>query len=256
MKQADVFPIPFPWCGRGGCGIIYHMWEKVRDFILRALPYVASILGGVLLFTISLDNVSDPNVADLITNISASLLAIPLVFLLYDYTNSRVSRRLQETMTINVDDKINTLVLHVVLVLRRMLGMRGRTTLVNINKMQTLSELHIIRKLRMGGDYMELLHRYYVELENIIYRYGRENVLSSDDLRLLTELGRHISHIVNEHHLRGNHRILARHVKNTIEKVIDWLDSGAAIAMNFEKLLAEAELAGPDDETRKGAPVE
>ncbi|MBP5485304.1 MAG: hypothetical protein J6Y07_01200 [Alphaproteobacteria bacterium] len=230
------------------------MWEKIRDFVLRALPYVASIVGGVLLFTISLDNIHDPNVADLITNISASLLAIPLVFLLYDYTNSRVSQRLQETMTTNVDDKINTLVLHMVLVLRKMLGVRGRTTLMNINKMQTLSETHIIKKLRMDGKCMNLLHGYYNELENIIYRYGRENVLSTDDLRVLTELGRHISHMVNEHHLRGNRRIIARHVKNTIEKVVDWLDSGAAIAMKFEKLLAEAELAGSDDETQKDAP--
>lgn len=239
----------------GACGKIRHMWEKVRDFVLRALPYVASILGGVLLFTISLDNVSDPNVADLITNISASLLAIPLVFLLYDYTNSRVSRRLMETMTVNVDDRINTLVLHVILVLRKMLGMRGRTTLANINKMQTLSESHIIKKLRMDARCINLLHGYYDELENIIYRYGRESVLSTDNLRLLTELGRHISHVVNEHHLRGNRRILARHVKNTIEKVIDWLDSGAAIAMKFEKLLADAELAGPDAAAQESAPM-
>ena len=234
---------------------MYRMWEKVRDFALRALPYVASIIGGVLLFNISLDNVHDPNVADLITNISASLLAIPLVFLLYDYTNSRVSRRLQETMMVNVDDKINALVLHVVLALRKMLGLRGQTTLANINKMQMLSEAHIIKKLRINGNYMNLLHSYYDELENIIYRYGHEDVLTSDDLRLLTELARHISHVVNEHHLRGNRRILARHIKNTIEKVIDWLDSGAAIAMKFEKLLTDAELVGPDDGAQKDASV-
>ena len=240
----------------GCCGKIWHMWKQIKDFALRALPYVASIIGGVLLFTISLDNVHDPNVADLITNISASLLAIPLVFLLYDYTNSRVSRRLQETMVINVDDKINTLVLHIVLVLRKMLGMRGRVTLGNINAMQTLSESHISKKLRLRDNYTTLLHGYYGELENIIYRYGRESVLSTDNLRLLTELGRHISHVVNEHHLRGNRRILARHVKNTIEKVIDWLDSGAAIAMKFEKLLATAELAGPDAAAQENAPVE
>ena len=152
--------------------------------------------------------------------------------------------------------RVNTLVLHIVLVLRKMLGLRGQITLANINKMQTLSETLIIKKLRMDAKCMDLLHAYYGELENIIYRYGREDVLSSDDLRLLTELGRHISHVVNEHHLRGNRRILARHVKNTIEKVIDWLDSGAAIAMKFEKLLAEAELVGPDAGTQKDASVE
>ena len=61
---------------------------------------MVSVAGGIILFTVSLDNVQDPELADLITNISASLLAIPLVFLLYDYTNYRVSRRLQESMLV------------------------------------------------------------------------------------------------------------------------------------------------------------
>ena len=94
------------------------MWEKIRDFALRSLPYLVSIAGGVVLFSISLDNVKDPAVEALISNISASLLAIPLVFLLYDYTTTKVSRQLQKTLSSGVNDKENTIILHVVLVMR------------------------------------------------------------------------------------------------------------------------------------------
>ena len=128
-------------------GIIYIMWTKIRDFLLRSLPYLVSIAGGVLLFTVSLDNVHDPAVEGLISNISASLLAIPLVFLLYDYTTTRVSRRLHETLVAGMNDKINTIMLHLVLTLRKMLKMRGRLTHLGILSMRNWTEARISHQM-------------------------------------------------------------------------------------------------------------
>ncbi len=214
---------------------------NIRNLVLKSIPYLISVAGGIILFTVSLDNIHDPELADLIINISASLLAIPLVFLLYDYTNYRVSRRLQESMLINMDDKINILMLHMILVIRKTLRMRGQITLGNVNAMQMLRENTIAEKMHMRDEYVTLLHQYYTELENIIYQYGRENVLSPDQMRLLTELAREISHLLNEHHLRGNRHVVSRHIKNIVEHIIDWLDTGASIAMKFEQLLIGAE---------------
>ena len=203
------------------------------------------------MFTVALDSVNDPVLADLISNISASLLAIPIVFLLYDYTNYRISRRLHENMAGNMDEKVNVLVLHIVLVLRKALGLRGNTTLTKINSMQMLHEHQIAAKMQIRADYIVLLHQYYVELENLIYRYGRENVLDIDQLRLLNEITREISHLVNEHSLRGNRKMIAKHIKNLIEKIIDWLDSGAAIAMKFEQLLNTSDTVAEPDADKK-----
>lgn len=105
-----------------------QMLQKIRDFALKTLPYMVSVVGGIILFSISMDNVKDPALEALISNISASLLAIPLVFLLYDYTNTRVSRRLQATLRTGIYDKVNIVVLHLVLTLRRVLKMRGNVT--------------------------------------------------------------------------------------------------------------------------------
>lgn len=222
-----------------------------HDLLLKTIPYLICIAGGVLLFTLCLDNIHNPELVDLITNISASLLAIPLVFLLYDYTNYRISRRLQESMTISMDDKINILMLHIILVMRRILRVHGHATLANINAMQMIHEKGIINKMRLREEYIKLVQQYYVELENIIYRYGRENVLSPDHMRLLTELAREMSHLVHEHHLRGNRQVIAAHVKNIVDKIIDWLDSGASIAMKFEQLLLNAKLSisGPGNQS-------
>ena len=216
------------------------MKNKIRDFLLRSLPYVISIAGGVLLFTISLDKVTDPAVEGLISNISASLLAIPLVFLLYDYTTTRVSRRLHETLVAGMNDKINTIMLHLILVLRKMLKMRGRLTHIGILSMRNWTEARIARQMQIRSEYIDLFRQYYEELENLIIGFGKENAMSPEQLNLMAALARDMSRMVAMHHLGGNRRIIARHIKHIIAEINDWLDSGTDVARNFDTILAAA----------------
>lgn len=201
---------------------------------------MVSVLGGIILFSISMDNVKDPALEALISNISASLLAIPLVFLLYDYTNTRVSRRLQATLRTSVQDKTNTIVLHLILVLRRMVKMRGRITRTNIGNLADLSERQILRRLNLRTDYVETLHQYYQDLENLVLGYGKENVFTPEQLRLLSDLARNISHIISVRRLGGNKRVIARHIKNIGNEISDWLDSSSEVSENFNQTLANA----------------
>ena len=66
------------------------------SFALKSIPYVLSIAGGVFVFDISKDYLHDPNWIDLMNNVAASLLAIPLVFLFYDYSNFLITRRMHK----------------------------------------------------------------------------------------------------------------------------------------------------------------
>ena len=207
---------------------------------MRSLPYVISIVGGIVLFSVSLDNVHDPAVEGLISNISASLLAIPLVFLLYDYTTTRVSRRLHETLVAGMNDKINTIMLHLVLTLRKMLKMRGRLTHVGILSMRNWTEARISRQMQIRGEYIDLMRQYYEELENLIIGFGKENAMSPEQVSLMSGLARDMSRLVAMHRLGGNRRIVARHIKNIIAEINDWLDSGADVARNFDTILAAA----------------
>ncbi|MBQ6736579.1 MAG: hypothetical protein IJQ90_03785 [Alphaproteobacteria bacterium] len=227
------------------------MWGKIRDFLLRTLPYIISIAGGIVLFSISLDNVHDPAVEGLISNISASLLAIPLVFLLYDYTTKRVSRRLQETLVANMNDRINTIILHVVLILRKMLKMRGRLTSGGVMAMRGWTEGRIVEKMQIRGEYIDLLRQYYEELENLIIGFGKENAMTPDQVSLMSALARDMSRLVAMHSLGGNRRIVARHIKNIIGEINDWLDSGAIVSKKFDAILSAATTPSQPAETKK-----
>ncbi len=68
---------------------------KLRNFLLKSIPYLLSIAGGITLYLVTKDEITDPSLADLVTNMAASLLSIPLVFLLYDYSNYRISRQIK-----------------------------------------------------------------------------------------------------------------------------------------------------------------
>ena len=93
-----------------------------------------SIAGGIVLYTGAIDNAPNDNIRDLVINVSASLLSIPLVFLLYDYTNSRVANQMKHTMINSMTDKLNVLMLNIIGLLRESMGVRSRVTTENRNR--------------------------------------------------------------------------------------------------------------------------
>lgn len=203
-----------------------------------------SIVGGITLFVLTKDNVHNPNVADLINNIASSLLSIPVVFLLYDYSNYRISRQLNKTLATNASSRVSTVVLNMALLIRKMLGLRGRVTLESINKMQNLRAAQIATRLKISAADIETIRNYHSALDDIIYKYGRNNILDGGALQNLSGLTMDLLRLINEHQFRRNRHAAAKYVLDIIGRISDWLDSDAAAAMNFPQMLAAAVDAG------------
>ena len=202
------------------------------------------------MFIVTKDEVHNPNVTDLINNISASLLSIPLVFLLYDYTNYRVSKQLNKTMADSMTDKINIILLNLIMIIRQMLGIRGTLTFASMNKMSNLSQSKIVANLKITQNLANELRTYRDEIDNMIYNGAKPNVLTGAQVQMLTGLVRELSLLINEHSFRRNRRVAAKYIENIIGKIIDWMDSDAFASMHFQQLLGAAQL---DDTNRKSA---
>ena len=223
---------------------------KLRNILLKMIPYVLSVAGGLILFIVTKDEVHNPNVTDLINNISASLLSIPLVFLLYDYTNYRVSKQLNKTMADSMTDKINIILLNLIMIIRQMLGIRGTLTFASMNKMSNLSQSKIVANLKITQNLANELRTYRDEIDNMIYNGAKPNVLTGAQVQMLTGLVRELSLLINEHSFRRNRRVAAKYIENIIGKIIDWMDSDAFASMHFQQLLGAAQL---DATNRKSA---
>lgn len=215
---------------------------SLRDFLLKTIPYILSIAGGLTLFIITKDDVHDPNVTDLINNIAASLLSIPLVFLLYDYTNYRVSKQLKKTLADSVGDKINVILLRVVIVIRGIIGMRKKLTFMTLNNMSDISISRISSRLKITPLALSELHSLHDQLYDFIYHGANTNVLSVDQIQSLSGLLHEISQLINEHEFRRNRRIAAKYIKNIMGHIADWMDSDAFASLHFDKLLGTAQL--------------
>ena len=215
---------------------------SLRDFLLKTIPYILSIAGGLTLFIITKDDVHDPNVTDLINNIAASLLSIPLVFLLYDYTNYRVSKQLKKTLADSVGDKINVILLRVVIVIRGIIGMRKKLTFMTLNNMSDISISRISSRLKITPLALSELHSLHDQLYDFIYHGANTNVLSVDQIQSLSGLLHEISQLINEHEFRRNRRIAAKYIKNIMGHIADWVDSDAFASLHFDELLGTAQL--------------
>ena len=212
------------------------------------IPYLLSIAGGIVLFKLTENNIHDPNLSDLINNIAASLLAIPLVFLLYDYSNYRVSSQLNKTMTSHITDKTNIILLNVIIITRQILDIKKKLTFTTLNQMGNMSLSKITNKLKITKKQLDDLRTYCNELDDVVNSSTKNSILTPDQIQVITGLIRDMSLLINEHYFRHNKRIAAKYIENIIGKIIDWLDSDAFAAMHFQQLLDAAELGAETSE--------
>ena len=94
----------------------------LMNIFLKTIPYVLSIAGGVFVFDFSQRYLHSPGWIDLMDNVAASLLAIPLVFLFYDYSNFLITRRVHKHQHIGV---VNTVDGHLFKILAQMKNIIG-----------------------------------------------------------------------------------------------------------------------------------
>ena len=214
-------------------------WHNV---ILKSVPYILSIAGGAVLFWISNNYTGDENVNDLIDNMSASLLSIPLVFLLYDYANYRISRRINKTLAENMSERVDGLIMNLAVVLGSALGARQNVNMKYIHQIAGMTTTEISRRMKITGAVVSQLRAAHHELEDFIYKNARANILTLDQANILTNLARESQRLINLHLFRQDSHSAAKYVKNIFLQLADWLDSD--IAPNSADQYSPPQMAG------------
>lgn len=212
----------------------------MHDILLKSIPYLLSVAGGATLFLLTADNIKNQNLADLINNIAASLLAIPLVFLLYDYSNYRISRQLNKTLADNMNDKINILLINIFLLLRKIMGMRGKISFEALNKMADLRTNEIAVRLKITPALIGQLRTYHADLDNLIYTNAKNNILTLAQIQALSDIARDIGHLINEHSFHKDKKVAAKYIENILGLLTDWMDADADASLDFGRLVGGA----------------
>lgn len=218
---------------------------NVRSFLLKSLPYLMSIAGGIILYTGAIDNAPNENLRDLTINVSASLLSIPLVFLLYDYTNSRIANQMKRTMINSMTDKLNVLMPNIIGMLRESMGVRSKLTTENLNRMLIWRTPEISKRLKITPRILDKLHEYHNDLDTLLFRNSQNSVLGAEQVQILSGLVRDMTHLINENKFRRNRHLSAKYTESMMGRILDWMESDNVAAMNLAQHLSET-TAVPD----------
>lgn len=214
---------------------------NLRTVFLKSLPYLMSIAGGIVLYTGAIDNAPNANIRDLVINVSASLLSIPLVFLLYDYTNSRIANQMKRTMMNSMTDKLNVLMLNIIVLLRESMGVRGKLGTESLNRMLIWRAPEISKRIKITSRILNKFQEYHNDLDNLLYRNGQVSVLNTEQAQILAGLARDMTHFINENKFRRNRHLSAKYTESMMGRILDWLDSDSVAAMSLAQHLSDGD---------------
>lgn len=224
---------------------------KLRTAFLKSIPYLMSIAGGVILYTGAIDNAPNPNIRDLVINVSASLLSIPLVFLLYDYTNSRIARQMKKTLATSLTNKLNHIMLNIILLLRESMNVRSHLTLENLNRMLTMRAPEISRRLNISPRILSHMNDVHSELDTLLYRNGQAGILTADQSQILSTLTRDIGHLITETKFHHRRQMSAKYMEKIMSYVLDWLDADSVSAITLAQHLSTTQPSGQGAKNKK-----
>ncbi len=184
-------------------------------FILKSIPYVLSIAGGIIVFDISQDYLHDAGWIDLMDNVAASLLAIPLVFLFYDYSNFLITRRVHKHQHTTL---INTLDDYLFKILAQMKNIIGLTRIevpmqdINLN----------YKKLALEPRYLRAIRIQLNNLEDLLYKSDKIEVLEPQHTQILSFIAQELNQILNECKYHNSPKEIARYIETTLSMIDDW----------------------------------
>ncbi len=182
------------------------------------IPYVLSIAGGVFVFDFSQKYVHSAGWIDLMDNVAASLLAIPLVFLFYDYSNYLVTRRVHKHQHTAL---INTLDGHLFKILAQM------KNIIGLPRIEVpMQDLNInTRKLNLDKKYIRAIRKQLNQMEDLLYKSDKIDVLDAQHTQILSFITQELNQILNEYRFHNSPREIARYIETTLSMIDDWFSA-------------------------------
>ena len=184
-------------------------------FVLKSIPYVLSIAGGVIVFDLSKDYLHDPNWIDLMNNVAASLLAIPLVFLFYDYSNFLITRRMHKHQHMAVISVLDGYLLKILSEMKNIIGLKHIEV-----PMQDINLNY--KKLNLDAKYIRSIRRQLEKLEDLLYKSDKIEVLDPQHTQVLSFIAQELNQILNEYKYHNSPKEIARYIETTLSMIDDW----------------------------------
>ena len=188
------------------------------NIFLKTIPYVLSVTGGIIVFDVSQKYLHSPGWIDLADNVAASLLAIPLVFLFYDYSNFLITRRVHKHQHIAVINTVDGYLFKILAQMKNIIGLPRIEV-----PMQDLNLNY--KKLNLDQKYIRAIRKQLNLLENLLYKSDKIEVLDPQHTQVLSFITQELNQILNEYKFHNSPREIARYIETTLAMIDDWFSA-------------------------------
>mgnify|MGYP007102086404 CR=1 FL=1 len=151
----------------------------------------------------------------LTNNISASLLAIPLVFLFYDYSNFLIMRRMKRTQHANIVNQIDSFLFKILAQMKN---------IIQIPRIEVpMQDLNLnYKKLDLDVKHIRALKKQLELMEDLLYKSDKIEILDPQHTQILSFIVQELNQILNEYKFHNSPREIARYIETTLSMIDDW----------------------------------
>lgn len=200
-----------------------HRGQSMKFFFAKVIPYILTFFAGAAVFFLS---VYRPSIwSDWLVEISGALSAIPIVFLIYEYSNYKLTNRVDKKLADNLTFEINSVMLRVLRFYRDAMKIRPPISWGMIEKMLDMPVRVLKKELHLHKKDIEVLRQYKNALDDLVYKSADASVFEPTQFEIAATLPRELSHIINELEFRASHEELAQGTKSLFSAINNWFDS-------------------------------
>lgn len=168
----------------------------MRNTFIRSIPFLLAFSAGLAVFLTAMFVLEDGNLYDIFIEISGALLGVPIVFLIYDYTEYLITRKLNKTLFSGIKFGVNSVI---------------------EQAMQTI-------KIQKSTDANSAVRKSFKELNarlvNLIYHGSNAQILNHDTLQNIMLMAKELGILAT----LKNKAQIAQHLKLLQIQIDNWND--------------------------------
>ncbi|MDD4556189.1 MAG: hypothetical protein PHE89_02520 [Alphaproteobacteria bacterium] len=201
------------------------MHNRIKNLLLRLLPYLISILSGAFIYHLSMLYLDNSDLSVLLMNIASTLLSIPIMFIFYELINEICTKNLNNSISKGLIFEINYIISDLVKIFQQLLGRDAPLDEEELYLLLSSNREEVAQNLSLSKDAIALLDAERKKLFEFTHGNFNLSVLSDPQIKSLMAIIRNVTIIYKEVDRKKmpNKELVAENLYQTLQSISKWV---------------------------------
>lgn len=211
----------------------------MKKLFIKILPFLVAFGTGIILYVVTDKFISDEGLNNLLINVSAGLVSIPLVFIFYDVINKLTSRNLHNSLFESVTVEINSQLIDLIRLLANLIGDSEPKNMTDLDDFLELENNEIYQKLQVDNMDISSLELIKQQLVFIIHKPATFDILTEKQIssilnviKEITFLAKNLKQDEKVKKTAKHKKIIAMNMEYILDNLTSWIESGKKDALH------------------------